>query len=186
MTPIDRYHLPAQAGTAQETPLTSALWVGGRPTGEHVPGCAIEAQYATPLGDLLVTSYDCPFEESNSFVLLDAAARTVARADLAVPYGSFLLNEHWPLDETTLVLHYHERLFYTLAVAPAGRWLVRRPRLRLRRQHRWQADARMAQAHARLQQRLAEIDARTTGGADGRAGRSQAIVAERTARRVAQ
>ena len=42
-------------------------------------------------------------------------------AELGVPYDSFLLNEHWAIDEYTIGLHFQEELFYTLQVVnPQG------------------------------------------------------------------
>lgn len=159
MTPIDRYSLKPHSGPYESWPTTSVLRVDGQPTAARVPGFQIEAQYATALGDLLITSYDCPFEESNSFVLLDASLRIVGRTQLLVPYSTYLLHEHWPIDDATLGLHYHEALFYTLRVVPPARWLRRKPRLRLRSRVAWRSDARMVEAYERLQASLAAIAA---------------------------
>lgn len=159
MTPLQSFGLVPHEGPYERWPLESTLVVDGRPSAGRVPGYVVEAQYRTPLGDLLITSWDCPFEESNSFLLLDAAQRVQARAALAVPYGSYLLQAHWPVDALTLVLHYSGPLFYTLSVLPAAGWLRGRPRLRLQRVLAWQRDARMRRSHERLQASLAAIAA---------------------------
>ncbi len=156
--PIHRYSLEPHDGPYDSWPLTSRLLLDGKPTDARIPGHYIEAQYESPTGHLVVTSYECPFEESNSFVLLNGSLEVVARAELGVPYGSFLLHEHWPVDESTLTLHYHEDLFYRLSVVQPSGWLRASPRLKLRRERAWQQDAQMREAHARLQQRLAEIE----------------------------
>jgi hypothetical protein len=156
---IDRYSLEAHAGPYKSWPTTSLLRVDGRQTGARVPGYVIEAQYESPLGDLLITSFDCLFEESNSFVLLDQAYSVVTQTELLVPYSTFLLHEHWVIDASTIGLHYHEAMFYTLRILPPLAWLNGKPRLRLRRRLAWWQDARMREAHDRLQAALAEIAA---------------------------
>lgn len=166
MTPIDRYSLEPHTGPYSSWPLDSPLRVNGVLTQSRVPGYVVEAQYESSLGDILITSYDCPFEESNTFVLLGSAQVVVSRAELVVPYGSFLLHDHWPVDASTIGLHYHGATFYTLHVlAPAG-LLGRKPRLKLRRCLAWRQDARMSEAHARLQKMLAEIESTSRSRSD--------------------
>jgi hypothetical protein len=159
MISLQRYSLAPHEGPYASWPLRSLLQIDDRPSVTQVPGYVIEAQYQTPLGDLLITSWDCPFEEANSFVLLDAAQRIQAQAELAVPYGSFLLHAHWPVDAQTLILHYHNQLFYTLRIQPATGWLRRSPRLRLGRVAAWRQDARMCQSYDHLRAERARLAA---------------------------
>lgn len=142
MTPIQRYTLADPSGAGDKPVSSAALLDAGRAIGAQVPGCLIEAQYATPMGTLLVTSYDCPFEEANSFVLLDERHAERARAALGAPYASFLLLAHWPVDALTLALHYAADVFYTLRLAPPRGWR-RAPRLHLREHPDWARDVRM-------------------------------------------
>ena len=142
MTPTQRYSLASPSGVGAQALGSAALLDAGRATGVKVSGCLIEAQYATPLGTLLITSYDCPFEEANSFVLLDERHAELARAALGAPYASFLLLEHWPVDALTLALHYAPDVFYTLRIAPPQGWR-RTLRLQLQAQTDWAQDARM-------------------------------------------
>ena len=157
MKPIDRYGLEPHAGPYASWPTTSVLRVDGKQTPTRVPGFVIEAQYAASIGDVLITSFDCPFEESNAFVLLDEAHSIIAQASLIVPYASFLLHEHWVIDDWTLGLHYHEGLFYTLRVIPRGSWLRTTPELRLQRQTAWRRDARMVEAYDRLKESSSDV-----------------------------
>ncbi len=142
MIPTQRYSLAGLTGADGQAPGSAALLDAGHATGVEVSGCLIEAQYATPLGTLLITSYDCPFEEANSFVLLDERLADLARAALGAPYASFLLLAHWPVDGLTLALHYAPDVFYTLRIAPPQGWR-RTPRLQLQAQTDWVQDARM-------------------------------------------
>ena len=156
MTPIQRYSLQGHEGPYASWPLTAALQQDGKATGKHVPGYVVEAQYATAHGVLLITSYDCPFEESSDFLLLDADHRVTARKRLMAPYASYLLHAHWPIDPLTLALHYFQQLFFTLSVTPPGR-VGRRPRLHLQPAAHWQDDARMRASAEHLQAELARI-----------------------------
>ena len=159
MTPTHRYTLQQHEGPYAAWPLTSALRLDGQDTGQRVPGFVIDAQYDTPLGALLITSWDCLFEEANDFLLLGRTHRVVARKQLGAPYASYLLHAHWPVDAHTLVLHYQNHLFYTLTVlAPSGLWRCA-PRLRLRRVWRWRQNARMRASWESLQASLALVGA---------------------------
>lgn len=157
MQPVDRFGLESHEGPYQGWPTTSRLRVDGVFVYTRVPGYLIEAQYACEAGFLIVTSFDCPFEESNAFVLLDRAYRVLAKRELLAPYATFLLDAHWPVDPETIALHYQETLFYTLRVVRPGPLPWQRHRLALRRTLAWERDARMQASHARLMADLAAI-----------------------------
>ena len=165
MTPIDRYRLARHDGPYERWPLTTPLFADDRPTGQRVPGYVIDAQYRCAAGALLVTSFDCLFEESNAFLLLDAAHRCIAKRELQTPYATWLLHAHWPQDASTIVLHYQTAIFMRLQVLPPAWWWPRRPRLRVSRCPGWRSDPRMVDSHRRLQDQLARIgtDAALTG-----------------------
>jgi hypothetical protein len=167
MEPIEAFSLVKHDGPYESWPARTRLVRDGVATATEIPGYEIEAQYRTDGGYLLVTSFDCPFEESNAFVLLDARLAVVARRELLVPYGSFLLHAHWPIDTSTLALHYYEELFYTLHIQPPRRFFGRRPRLTLRRCLAWQRDARMRQSAEALKAKLAQIAASMNSDGSG-------------------
>jgi hypothetical protein len=56
---------------------------------------------------LLVTDYDCPFEECTNFILLDAAFKKRASQSLGVPYGSFLLEKIERLDDAHFIATFY-------------------------------------------------------------------------------
>lgn len=130
MKPVNAFSLEHHAGPYASWPRDTRLFLEGRDTGQRVPGYLIEAQYECFAGFLLITSQDCPFEESNDFLLLDPRYRVVARRSLGQAYGSFLLKSHEPLSETALRLTYHGDLVYTLHIVPRP---FRRYGLKLRR-----------------------------------------------------
>lgn len=155
-----RFSLAKHEGPYERWPVKTALLCDGVPTGTQIEGYVIEAQYRCAHGHLLITSFDCPFEEANSFTLLDDRFQVLAEAKLGVMYDSFLLNAHWPLDGHTLQLHYDMRCFYRLHVDPPGGLLRRRHRLRLTRDDRaWPDDPRAAASVHALEHRLAAVRA---------------------------
>jgi hypothetical protein len=149
MQAIDDYRLGRHPGPYASWPPDTPLYKVGGDTGLRVPGYVLDAQYRTPFGDLLVTSYDCPFEEGSTFVLLDPEGGIHARADLLAAYDSYLLVGHWPIGAGALMLHYADAIFVRLRLRPA-RWpFRRRVRIELDRVRDWQQDPRLLAAHAR-------------------------------------
>ncbi|MBL8389696.1 MAG: hypothetical protein JNK17_15895 [Hydrogenophaga sp.] len=143
MQPIRGFSLEAHTGDPDTWPETSALLFEGRSTGVRIAGYQVEAQYHCRHGFLLITSFDCPYEESSHFVLLDPRFRSLATAELGALYGSLLLHAHWPLDEDSLQLHYQMRRFYRLRVRPPKPLLRRGFALRVERDERaWDEDPR--------------------------------------------
>ena len=152
---IQGFSLDPHPGEYDTWPETSALRFEGRPTGTQLPGYVVEAQYRCRHGFLLITSYDCPYEESNSFVLLDGRFQILASAALGAMYGSYLLHDHWPLDDDTLQLHYQMRRFYRLQVQQPRALLRREHALRLERDERaWVTDPRAKASVAALERSL--------------------------------
>lgn len=155
-----RFLLAKHEGPYERWPVKTALLCDGLPTGTQIEGYVIEAQYRCVAGHLLITSFDCPYEEANRFALLDERFQVLATTELRVPYGSFLLNAHWPLDAHTLRLHYEIRRFFRLRIVSPGGPLRRRPRLELvRDEHAWTDDPRAAVAVRDLEDRLAALRA---------------------------
>lgn len=154
---IDSFTLAQHDGPYERWPLTTPLLLDGVPTGQRVPGFVIEGQYRWHEFVLLINSWDCPFEESYDFLLLDAGHRVVARASLGVPYDTFLLHAHWPIDDTSLRLHFHERDCYTLSVQPPSGWLRRRHHLRLTHHLVTPSDTRTAESIRELRQTLDQL-----------------------------
>ncbi|MBN8481583.1 MAG: hypothetical protein J0L88_08345 [Xanthomonadales bacterium] len=157
MQVVNRFELEAHAGPYESWPRDSRLRVDGRVVDVRVPGYVIDAQYRVGDEYLLVTSFDCPYEEASAFVLLDASSRMRARRTLGAATASYLLADHWPIDAATLGLHYHGDLFFTLHVAPSRRWSWLRRRLVLRACPGWRDDPRMREAQQRLAAQLASI-----------------------------
>ena len=110
MEPIHEFSLATHDGPYEQWPERTPLLRLGQPTGAQLQGYVIEAQYRCAHGIVIITSHDFPFEESNDFFLLSDEYTLLAHAQLSVPYGSYLLHAHWPIDAVQLRLHYHTRL----------------------------------------------------------------------------
>jgi len=157
METIKAFSLAKHEGLYETWPRRTRLYFNGGDTGSEIPGYIVEGQYRCSDGYLLITSHDCPFEESNDFLLLGDDFQILARTQLAVPYGSFLLNAHWPVSSHSLRLHYYERLFFTLSVENRSGLFRSRPRLVLKPFDEPENDAAASASIAELQRRLGEI-----------------------------
>jgi hypothetical protein len=87
MRRIERFTLLAQTDYPGDWPLESLLIADGEATQTHVPGVEILEQFEIIAGYLLVTDYDCPFEETFHFILLDHDLRPVARRSLGARFS---------------------------------------------------------------------------------------------------
>ncbi|MCA8920292.1 MAG: hypothetical protein KDD82_00705 [Planctomycetes bacterium] len=93
IVPIEDFSLAQHAGDYRDWPRTTPLLRGGAPTGVEVPGYCLLRQYAVGERTLLITDWDCPYEEATEVLLLDAQLRVVARKQFGVPYASFWLTD---------------------------------------------------------------------------------------------
>jgi hypothetical protein len=157
---INSYALATHDGPYADWPLTTRLLCDGSPTGAGVPGYVIEGQYRWREFVLLLTTWDCPFEESCELLLLDAEHRVVARTSLGAPYASVRLHAHWPIDAMSLRLHCEVRDCYTLSIVPPARWWPGGHRLRLTHHATAPRDAQTSASIRALQARLAELEDR--------------------------
>ena len=132
MQRIERFSLAQHPGPYESWPARSRLLVDGQPSATHVPGYSLLHQFALADGSLLVTDCDCPFEEATSFILLDPAHRLLSWRTLAVPYGSFLLQDFTWLDEREAVATFYQDDAWRLRIRPWGIPFLR-PRLQLQR-----------------------------------------------------
>ena len=116
MQEITRFTLESHSGEYVTWPLKTTLLADLQPTATNIPGYVIERQYQIDERYLIITSWDCPFEEANDFELLDKNYAVLAHKRLGVPYGSFLLDDASVVDEQTLLLKYFENDYWTLTV----------------------------------------------------------------------
>ena len=164
MQPITAFSLlTARTDGLEPNPLKMPLYFNGQHTHTFITGRVIEGQYRCVLpnktsGYLVITSFDCPFEESTEFSLLDEAFKLIATTSLAQMYDSFLLHSHWPIADNRLRLYYYGQFVLDLVITAGSSWLTARPKLKLIEVVDPQSDPQTAAAMAELAQRLAAIE----------------------------
>lgn len=129
-TPVDLFELQAHDGPYQSWPGRSRLIVDGLPHTTSIPGYVLLRQYALPSGFLLVTDFDCPFEESTCFTLLSSKLSVISHRTLGGMYSSFLLKRVQWCSERELVASFIDHGDWRLTIRP---WSIPylRPKLKL-------------------------------------------------------
>ena len=131
--PIDRFALQTHPGPYQSWPGHSRLIVDGELLRTAVPGYVLLRQFALPDGYLLITDFDCPFEESTSFVLLNAQLWVLSHRTLGGMYASYLLKRVRWVNERELIANFIEHGDWRLTIRARSVPYLR-PRLALRRE----------------------------------------------------
>jgi hypothetical protein len=126
MENISRFSFEKYEGAYEKRPLLSRLFVDGQDVQKKIHGFVIEAQYKCDDVYLVITSMDCPFEESSHFMLLDLNFNVVATANLIVPYCSFLIHRHWPISRNAIRIHYYYELFFSATICKTNRLVLAR------------------------------------------------------------
>lgn len=92
--------------------------VDGELTRTRIPGYCLLHQFKTQFGYLLITDFDCPFEEATSFSLLSFSNQLLSHHTLGVPYGSFNLERIDWIDETSAKVVFYEKDQWLLTLRP--------------------------------------------------------------------
>ena len=116
MKKISEFGLDKHSGPYDSRPLTSRFYRNGEATGTKLPGYVIEAQYQAGERFLIVTSWKCPFEEANDFVLLSETLKVLSKKSLGAMYETWLLKKHYPVSESELVFEYYDGGEYKLEI----------------------------------------------------------------------
>ena len=105
MKSIDRFTLETHEGPYEKWPLRSRLSIDGQPTGVTLPGYQLLCQFEAPDGYVLVTDYDCPFEEATSFALVSKQLRLKSCRTVGWMYETFILERIEWQDERTFIAY---------------------------------------------------------------------------------
>jgi hypothetical protein len=120
MQAINHYSLkPRTLGGKQSE--RSQLLFNGVETGIEILGASLIAQYQCAAGVLLICDFDCPYEESLVFQLLDAKGKLLAKAFLLDGRSNNLLYRVW-VDGDALILHTYDQQFFRLIVSKRTVW----------------------------------------------------------------
>ena len=110
------FSLETHDGPYEKWPTKSRLIVDGVMTEQRLPGYSLLRQFALEDAYLLVTDYDCPFEECTNFILLDAAFKKRVSRSLGVPYGSFLLDKIKQIDASHFIATFYTDDRWSLSI----------------------------------------------------------------------
>ncbi|MEN2474258.1 hypothetical protein [Burkholderia sp. GS2Y] len=114
MKPVERFTLEAHDGPYEAWPSRTHVLVDGARCGLAVSGYVLLRQFETPAAYLLVTDYDCPFEEAVTFTLVSKdPLKVCAQRTVGAMYASC------HLDDITWVDNKH---FSATFVGIDGRW----------------------------------------------------------------
>lgn len=86
---IKSFSLAKHEGPYETWPSKTDLFFDDKPTGKKIDGYVIEKQFKIDEHYLIITSYDCPFEETNNFILLDNNFIVRHKKWIVRPYNSF-------------------------------------------------------------------------------------------------
>jgi hypothetical protein len=101
MKTIERFALQQHDGPYENWPQKTRVIIDGKVSTLAISGFTLLRQYQTAAGYLLVTDFDCPFEEAVCFVLVSQDLKTVlSERTVGQMYSSFMLNEVTWQDET--------------------------------------------------------------------------------------
>ena len=117
MKEIKRFALLPHAGSYETWGERSQLIFDGKPTSTTVPGHQLLRQYEVPMGYLLATDFNCPYEEQTHFLLLDHRFRVLSDRVLGVPALSVASNGSYLLKDIEWLDDWH---FLTIPYGDAG------------------------------------------------------------------
>lgn len=130
MNSTNRFRLEKHEGPYDKWPLRSRLFLDGEPTGIFLPGYSLLCQFETPYGFILVTDYDCPYEEITNFAFISRQMRLVSCRWLGWMYTSFLLDRIEWLDHRTFIAIFSGDDRCRFTIRSWGIWYIR-PRLKM-------------------------------------------------------
>ncbi|NHV29169.1 hypothetical protein [Burkholderia sp. D-99] len=114
MKPVDRFALETHDGPYEKWPSRTHVLVDGVRSALAVSGYVLLRQFETPAAYLLVTDYDCPFEEAVTFTLVSKdSPKVLARRTVGAMYASCHLDDLTWADD---------RHFSATFVGFDGRW----------------------------------------------------------------
>ena len=90
MQPLQRFALEKHRGPYEQWPMRTRVIVDGVPHPTlTIPGYELLRQYQTDLGFVLITNYDCPFEEAVSITLVAPdLSRAISTGTIGAAYST--------------------------------------------------------------------------------------------------
>lgn len=105
MKNISLFSFKKQTSSYETWKLKSELWKDGKRSGKYVPGFVIEAQYSYKDYYLIVTSWDCPYEESQEFLLLSKDLDVLSKKHVGQIYSTVWIENHEIVADDQVMFH---------------------------------------------------------------------------------
>jgi Domain of unknown function (DUF4166) len=123
MQSINEFSLQIHSGPYEKWPTKSFLYRHGEATKTRLAGYTLLHQFALNEHYLLISDFDCPFEEATVFSLLDQALKIVATRTFSAPYSSWFLTKLELADSTRLIAYFGEEEVWEIeARKPNWQW----------------------------------------------------------------
>lgn len=104
MTEFNRFTLEKHDGPYETWPLRSRLLLDGEPTNLSLPGYTLLFQFEAAEAYILITDYDCPYEEITNFALVSKRPlRLLSCRWLGWMYETFILERIEWIDQRTFI-----------------------------------------------------------------------------------
>ena len=105
MKKISLFSLKKPASPYETWHLKSELLINKKQTGKYVPGFSLEAQYAFKDYYLIVTSWDCAYEESQEFLLLSKNLDVLSKKHVGEIYSTVWIESHEAVTDDQVLFH---------------------------------------------------------------------------------
>ena len=105
MKKISTFSLKKQTSPYEAWQLKSELLINGERTDKFVPGFVIEAQYSFKDFYLIVTSWDCAYEESQEFLLLSKDLEVLSKKHIGELYSTVWIEYHEIVAKNQVLFH---------------------------------------------------------------------------------
>ncbi|MBF0410189.1 MAG: hypothetical protein HQM10_22785 [Candidatus Riflebacteria bacterium] len=116
MEKVELFSFEKHEGPYENWPPLSRLYFNNRLTSVSLGGYAILAQLKFEHGYIIVTDYDCPFEEMTTFYYLGNDLEIIDSRQFGAPYESFLLDKIEPIGPATLRFNFYGSKQFELTV----------------------------------------------------------------------
>ena len=117
---ITHFALESHTGPYENWPAKSRLIVDGALTELRLPGYSLLHQFEIGEGYLLVTDYDCTYEEATNFILLNRSLSMGSSRSISAPYRSFLLDKIEWLDGQNFIAVFYQNDRWKVSIARRG------------------------------------------------------------------
>lgn len=110
------FSFEAPANGPDYSALRSPLLHKGEDTGVEIQGIVLDHQFCLPDGFLLLSSWDCPFEEACEVSLLSPEMKLISHKSIGAMYSSYELDSIESVGENAFRLQFTHGATYSLAV----------------------------------------------------------------------